>query len=369
MIPSPSALRDLLKELLMGLLKEYSPTGREGPAVNYLRDFIEERLGYDEVVVDHAGNLIASYGEGERVVAFVGHIDTVPGYLPAKVEGDLIRGRGAVDAKGPLAAAVIGAWLAQGRMDRGDLRVVVAALVGEEGDSRGAKHLIREGFRANHLVILEPTGGARVAIEYRGSASLIVKCVANGGHSSNPSASESACDKLIKAWLALKEAFPGVGAGGFSAALTMLRCGEGGTVLPTNGVMEVNVRTPYGVSEGDLLEKLRNVLNGALDECEWVLRSFVEAVRAPINSLTVRALYRALIAEGIRPRLTRKLGTSDMNLLLGKVCGEAAAYGPGDPALAHSNEEYVSLSELTLAARVYANTVLELRSLTARRGR
>ncbi len=84
----------------------------------------------------------------------------------------------------------------------------MAALVGEEGDSRGAKHLIREGFRADHLVILEPTGGAGVAIEYRGSASLIVKCVANGGHSSNPSASESACDKPIKVWLALKEAFP-----------------------------------------------------------------------------------------------------------------------------------------------------------------
>jgi len=368
-MPSLSALRNLLRELLIGLLREYSPTGQESRAVNYLRDFIEERLNYDEVIVDHAGNLLASYGDGGRTVAFVGHIDTVPGYLPVRVEGDLISGRGAVDAKGPLVAAIVGAWLARERVGRNGLRVVAAALVGEEGDSRGAKHLIREGFRTDHLVILEPTGGAGVAVEYRGSASLILKCVANGGHSSNPLASESACDKLIKAWLALREAFPGVGASGFSAALTMLKCGEGGTVLPTNGVMEVNVRTPYGVSEGDLVKRLRNALDGALDGCEWVLRSFVGAVRAPINSLTVRALYRALIAEGVRPRLTRKLGTSDMNLLLGRVCGEAAAYGPGDPVLAHSNEEYVSLNELTLAARIYAGTIFELRSLTARGGR
>ncbi len=365
---SGSALKGLLRELLVGLLERYSPTGEEGHAIEYLRDFMEDRLGYDDVTVDSAGNLIASYGDGGRVVALVGHIDTVPGNASVRVVNDTVFGRGAVDAKGPLTAAVIGAWLARSHLSREDLRVVVAALVGEEGDSRGAKHLIRTGFRSDHLIILEPTGGFRVAIEYRGSAALTLKCVARGGHSSNPSAVESACDKLIKAWFLLREAFPSGGAGDFSAALTKLRCGDGGTVLPVNGVMEVNMRVPYGVGEDELVRRLENVLR-ALDGCCWQITSFTRAVRAPVNSLTVRALYRALIREGVKPGLARKLGTSDMNLLLGKVCGEAAAYGPGDPALAHSNEEYVSLSELMLAARVYAGAILELRGFTVGRGR
>ena len=53
---------------------------------------------------DEAGNVIAFWGSGPREVLLLGHIDTVPGFIPVRREGDRLLGRGAVDAKGPLAA-------------------------------------------------------------------------------------------------------------------------------------------------------------------------------------------------------------------------------------------------------------------------
>ena len=41
-----------------------------------------------------------------ETIALVGHIDTVPGVIEVRRDGDLLHGRGAVDAKGPLAAAI-----------------------------------------------------------------------------------------------------------------------------------------------------------------------------------------------------------------------------------------------------------------------
>src|SRR5260370_8447950 len=55
---------------------------------------------------DEAGNVIAFWGSGPREVLLLGHMDTVPGFIPVRREGNRLFGRGAVDAKGPLAAAI-----------------------------------------------------------------------------------------------------------------------------------------------------------------------------------------------------------------------------------------------------------------------
>ena len=44
-----------------------------------------------------------------RTIVLLGHIDTVPGNIPVRIENDLLYGRGSVDAKGPLATFVAGA--------------------------------------------------------------------------------------------------------------------------------------------------------------------------------------------------------------------------------------------------------------------
>ncbi len=55
--------------------------------------------------IDEAGNAIGELGKGERTIVLLGHIDTVPGQIRVRREGDILFGRGTVDAKGPLATS------------------------------------------------------------------------------------------------------------------------------------------------------------------------------------------------------------------------------------------------------------------------
>src|SRR2546428_12726230 len=55
---------------------------------------------------DEAGNVVAFWGSGPREVVLLGHVDTGPGFIPVRRAGNQLFGRGAVDAKGPLAAAI-----------------------------------------------------------------------------------------------------------------------------------------------------------------------------------------------------------------------------------------------------------------------
>ncbi len=55
-------------------------------------------VGYDAI-----GNAVGSRGSGPNEILLLGHIDTVPGVIPVRRDGDRLYGRGAVDAKGSLA--------------------------------------------------------------------------------------------------------------------------------------------------------------------------------------------------------------------------------------------------------------------------
>lgn len=90
---------------LLRLLRRYSPSGREASAVAEFRRLARE-LGYS-TTIDAAGNGIARRGRGRPRIVYLGHIDTVPGRRPVRQSRGRVYGRGAVDAKGPLVAALL----------------------------------------------------------------------------------------------------------------------------------------------------------------------------------------------------------------------------------------------------------------------
>ena len=49
---------------------------------------------------DEVGNVVAFWGSGPREVLLLGHMDTVPGFITVRREGQRLFGRGAVDAGG-----------------------------------------------------------------------------------------------------------------------------------------------------------------------------------------------------------------------------------------------------------------------------
>src|SRR5688500_5587584 len=134
---STAAISDQVAiDLLAGLVGVPSLSFQEANAVRYLVDWMAEHEF--DAHIDEAGNAVGTVGSGDRHIVLLGHIDTVPGEIPVRIEDGVLWGRGAVDAKGPLATFTAAAALAASRLKA---KVTVVGAVGEEAiGSLGANH-------------------------------------------------------------------------------------------------------------------------------------------------------------------------------------------------------------------------------------
>src|SRR5436305_964923 len=121
-------------DLVRGLVEIPSVSRQEGEAVEWLVARMAER-GF-RASVDDAGNALGEIGAGPRHVVLLGHIDTVPGEIPVRIEDGELVGRGAVDAKGPLAAFVAAAT----ERVPGVRVTVIGAVEEESPTSKGARY-------------------------------------------------------------------------------------------------------------------------------------------------------------------------------------------------------------------------------------
>jgi LysW-gamma-L-lysine carboxypeptidase len=344
--------------ILLRLARRYSPSGREVEAV---REFarIARALGY-RTRVDAAGNGVAERGRGRPTIVFLGHIDTVEGDRPVTLVRGTIHGRGVVDAKGPLASALLA-----GRRFPGPGTVRIVAAVGEETDSRGARHLLR-GARPDALIVGEPSGGAGVTIAYKGDLRFEVEFVRERTHWSSPT--PTAVDVGL-AWLErLRDAWDGFTGPTPYRSLTWKVVGASAETEadPQRARWTIDARLPPGLTTDRLLAVLPTDPRPDAVRC-LVRADPVEKGRAdPV----VRALVGAIRSEGGEPTLLRKAGTSDLNVVDPRWSVPSAAYGPGDARLDHTDREAVSVRELKLGTRVLARAFAELAAsavLTPRR--
>ena len=165
--------------LLRGLVEIPSVSRREGDAVEWLVARMADR-GF-RANVDDAGNAVGEIGDGPMHVVLLGHIDTVPGEIPVRIEGDDLVGRGAVDAKGPLTA-----FVAAATEPIAGVRVTVVGAVEEESPtSRGARY--RATLPApSWCVIGEPSGWDAVTVGYKGRLTLEVALSREARHGASP---------------------------------------------------------------------------------------------------------------------------------------------------------------------------------------
>ena len=306
--------------------------------------------GFD-VEVDAAGNVVAAWGEGPRTIALVGHLDTVAGNVEVRREGDLIHGRGTVDAKGPLAAAITA--VSRQRRDAGRRFVVVGA-VEEESTSRGARHLAEAMSAPESLVILEPSGWDAVTIGYRGSLRLRWDIEQEHAHGAGPL--PSAPDRGVALVRALQDhaGFISSSCGPFERTdVRVLGFGSGTDGLADTATVDIGVRTPPGCDIDALLEVART----ASSDGRLTVVGREPGIRTERTSPLARSFNRAIRARGGSPRCKVKTGTSDLNILAPAWRCPALAYGPGDSSLDHTPRERISITELERAVDVLAGVL------------
>ncbi len=307
------------------------------------------------VEIDTAGNAIGRAGDGPRHIVLLGHIDTVPGVIPVRIEDGILHGRGSVDAKGPLATFAAAVALAAPALNA---RVTVVGAVGEETiGSPGATHVAT--WPAPDLCVIgEPSGWDAVCLGYRGSVSLDYTLRQAGRHTAGPG--ESVAEQAIGFWNALTAETERRNAGA-SGTFTTISPGLRSFNTETDGFVDVatlaiGIRLPLGVDTDGLLSTVRSFAGAA----ELRINGLQEGYRSAKRSALVPPFLRAIRSEGGTPRFSLKLGTSDMTVVGPVWSCPIVAYGPGDAALDHTPEERVVLDEYLRAIRVLAGVLIAL---------
>jgi len=364
-------MQDQAVRLLTNLLGIYSPSGKEADIATFLADEMK-KLGF-QVGMDNIGNVIGVVGDGEPTIFLCGHMDTVAGHLPLRVEENKIYARGAVDAKGPLAAMVMAsAEVAREPAFKG--KVLLASVIEEEATSRGVRHMITQGIHADYAIFGEPSGVENITIGYKGQIQLKVICKTQTGHSSTPWLYDNALEKTYELWLQIKNSYPQVEKAespfnAVTACLTKVNGGKATSVIPFETEMFIDIRVPPQLTTTQLIKQTQEVIEQYQKSNPKVtvkasIEDTVEPFEVDKSSPLVHALSASIRKVLNKPAtLLRKTGTGDMNILGKAMNLPIVTYGPGDSHLDHTFDEHIVISEYLESIQVYKETLLKLSEL------
>lgn len=382
-------------ELLCELVRRPSLPGQETEAMNFLEDALGKaglrvrRVGlsnelkndpdYSDPIpnIDYDGrfNLVAEV-EGDsvgRTLIFNTHIDVVPPSedMPAPwtpvVEGGVVRGRGACDAKGQVAAIYLALRILRetGILKKG--RVAAHMVVEEENGGNGTLAMARGGERGDACVVFEPSGG-KLLTSVRGAVWFRLECRGKAGHSGQAGATRSAllmardAMKLVEDYhadlLRRSRGFPLFDVYDNPMPLTFgrLNAGSWPASAPARATMEGVLGFLPNMTKEKVMEDLRSLLAGA-DSFLAENSTFHFMYRHDCSVLPPgHELARLILEAAQRANVPLKEGAMPASCdawFYSRMLGmPTVVMGPGSLGVAHSKDEHMAVDEIAEIARV-----------------
>jgi len=327
--------------------------------------------------------LLARLGTGSPVIQFNGHYDVVPegsGWSkdPFKpvVENGRLYGRGSVDMKGGIVAAIVAVKAFKEAYKEFNGAIEIALVPDEEiGGETGTGYLVREGLsKPNYVIIGEPSGSEIVWIGHRGALWFFVEVYGKQAHGSTPWLGVNAFEYMVKVAEKFMKDYKDIierksskytydDPRGAKPTITIggeVRGGAKTNIVPGYYAFSVDRRLIVEESPDEVEKEVKNLINEIKKELPpevkvelKVTGKLPPAMTSPESPL-VRALLRS--AEkvlGSKPRTTVCLGGLDMRYYT-EVGIDTVTYGPGPMHVAHQADEYISIDEFTKIAKIYA---------------
>ena len=199
------AIKSDLVTFMQDIIRIPSLSCDEGAVVVRIRDEMKA-IGYDEVTVDPMGNVLGRIGDGPRVIALDGHVDTVDigdrslwdrDPHSAEIDDGILYGRGTSDQKGGVAASVYAGAILKKRGLPDNVTLYVTGTVQEEDcDGLCWQYIINEdGLRPDLIVSTEPTS-LRIYRGHRGRMEMEVHTSGISCHGSAPERGDNAIYKM-----------------------------------------------------------------------------------------------------------------------------------------------------------------------------
>lgn len=315
--------------LTIELMQLDSTSGRETAAMEWLEGYLAARDWRVQRIPVTNGrfDVLATSGDAPLVTLST-HIDTVPPFIPPRLDGDTLWGRGACDAKGIAASMIGAAEKLRGR------RIPIALLfvVGEEVTHDGAEAANRFPTTSKALINGEPTE-SKLAVGTKGAMRFTLRTRGQAAHSAYPHLGRSAISELVKL-LAEVDALQ---------LPTDAQLGE--TTINIGKIMggvADNVMAPS--AEAHLMARL--VTPPA--ELEQVLRAWVKDRAELEMGITVE-----LARLGTIPGFETCVAAYATDIPKLTNWGTPHLFGPGSIHFAHRDDEHVRVSELRSAVDAY----------------
>lgn len=330
------------------------------------------RLGFTTKrypVADDRWNILVRIGEGAPVLCLNAHCDTVQptgDSIPkARIEGDTLYGLGSMDDKASI-VAMVGAMKAiadSGIKLNGTLDLLLS--VDEEGDAKGVRTAIPQGYRCDMAITGE---GSELHIVPAHCGLVFLEIVTHGKatHGSLPMLGVNAIDLMYQLVKELREAVtnfpPHPKVGPPTLNLGILRGGDRPNRVPDRCEASVDIRLVPPMTVEWVLGRVREVFDRWSDRAEYKVIKQGGALDTPLDSPLIKTI--ADVTQRVTGRSMADVvgwrGWTEAEAFQSGLGIDAVVFGPGELIRAHSANEFVSLAQVHLAARLYAEVALEI---------
>lgn len=348
-----------------------------------------EEAGFDEVFIDGLGNVIGRIGNGKKILAIDGHMDTVDlgqlenwtfNPLGGEIKDGFVHGRGTVDQEGgPAAFVTSGRILKELGFDKDLTIYFVGSVMEEDCDGLCWKYIVEEDKIVPDFVISTEPTNLNIYRGHRGRMEIHVHFYGVSSHGSAPERGKNAIYMASRAALEIEklneklayDEFLGRG----SVTISEIISGSPSLCAVADYArIHLDRRLTWGETKESAVKEIEEVVKGmnakveVLDYNEtaytglqyrmekyyptWKMEESHEVVQTGVNA------YKNLF--GNAPKVDKWTFSTNGIMTCGTYKIPTIGFGPGNEILAHAPNEKVPVNDLVIASAFYAGYAYEL---------
>jgi putative selenium metabolism hydrolase len=379
-----NASREEIIQFMLEICEIPSMDSKIGPVGERIQAEMK-KLGFDEVRFDKMGNTIGRIGNGERVIVYDSHIDTVGIGDPAswewdpfkgKVEDGILYARGACDEKGSTPGMIYGLAMAR---DLGLLDGWTAYYFGNmeewcDGIAPNTFVEVDPGVKPDFVVIGEPTK----MLTYRGHKGrleMVVRAKGKSAHAASNHLGDNAIYKLLPIIAGIRDLEPQLGdheflGHGKITVSDMLVQTPSINAVPDEAIIFIDRRMTFGETKEQVRAQVEALIPDEFKDTVTLEELFYDepsytGFKFPVDKYfpawaldedhtLVRAGQLAREQIGLPSAPSGRWNFSTNGIYwAGKAGIPSIGFGPGDEETAHTVNDSVSLDDMVKATEFY----------------
>ena len=380
--------RDYTAENLSKLVKIKSLSTQEKEVQLELKRQMEE-AGFDEVKIDGLGNVIGRIGNGKKILAIDGHMDTVDmgnmdnwdfNPLSGEIKDGFVHGRGTVDQEGgPAAFVTSGRILKELGFDKDLTIYFVGSVMEEDCDGLCWKFIVEEDkIKPDFVISTEPTN-LNIYRGHRGRMEIHVHFYGVSSHGSAPERGKNAIYMASRTALEIEklnerlkfDEFLGKG----SVTISEIISGTPSLCAVSDYArIHLDRRLTWGETKESAVAEIQELIKGlnakvkvldykekAYTGLEYGMEKYYPTWKMPEDHEVVQTGVRSYKnLYGKAPLIDKWTFSTNGIMTCGTYGIPTIGFGPGNEVLAHAPNEKVAIQDLVVASAFYAAYAYEI---------